>query len=216
MATRRHATKRGVRGQAAAVPIVAALLGLCLLSAPAWAELGRPAEPVPREIDTILQRLAEAQPLPVGLEFRQEIVFKAFLFTWRFESQVLVTANGFEAETLGAPAFVPENLAQELVELGQSVALFELSLLETDDGESLVLQGSRKGYQGAGPKEATFWIDPKDWVVTRAEATYSWGTLYVTQEYDQWEGAKLLSRQNARATPYGFTLDVRYQDYHFP
>lgn len=167
-------------------------------------------------LDEILEHVAKAHRLPVGVAFRQEIVLKAFLLTWRFQSQVQVMQDGYWSETTGAPGFVPDSLAQELVELGQSAALFELTVAQADDGESVVLKGPRRRYEGTGPKEATYWIDPRHWVITQAEATYSWGTLYLTQEYTEKDGVWLLSRQRARVTPYGFTLDVDYHDYQFP
>lgn len=164
----------------------------------------------------VLRRVDEAHRLPVGAGFRQQIVLRAFLLTWRFESQVEVTSQGFRSQTTGAPAFVPDTLPEELVELSQSAAMFDLSLVTSADGDALILKGPRKEYPGTGPMEATLWVDPVDWVVTRAEAVYSWGTLHVTQEFERRDGITLLARQRARITPYGLTLDVEYRDYQIP
>lgn len=192
---------------------------MILLLAAGWtveaqeAPEGRLAE---TSLEQILQRIAEANRLPAGLEFRQEIVLRAYLLTWRFESRVEVTSDGFQSHTSGAPSFVPDTLPEELVGLSQSAALFDLSPVEWGDTGTLVLQGPRREYPGTGPKEATLWVDSREWVISRAEAVYEWGTLHVTQEYAPQDGMRLLARQRARITPYGFTLDVEYRDYQIP
>lgn len=199
----------------ATLPIIVAMIGLLLGANSVTAGPASP-ESVPACLDEILERVASASRLPEGLAFRQEIVFRAFLATWRFQTEVVAKADGFASQTTGAPSFVPDTLAKDLVELGQSASLFELSIVDQGVGGGVVVRGPRRGYDGVGPKEATFWIDTDHWVITRAEAAYSWGTLHVTQEYIERDGLSFLSRQNARVTPYGFTLEVDYKDYQFP
>ena len=167
-------------------------------------------------IEELLQRVAVGLELPVGASFRQEITLRALFATWRFASTVRKEPEGFLTETAGAPSFVPDSLPRDLINLMQSLYLFDLRVVDASDADLVVLQGPRINYSGTGPKEATFWVDVRRLVVERAEAAYSWGTLHVTQEYLDLGDRFLLLRQRARATPYGFTLDVDYVDYQIP
>ena len=124
--------------------------------------------------------------------------------------------DGVRSKTTGAPSFLPDSFAAELVELGRSPYLFDLKVIQVDDDGVYVLQGPRREYKGRGAREATFWIDSQQWIIQRAEAAYSWGKLHVSQEYVDQSGYRLLARQKARATPMGFTLDIVYVDYQFP
>lgn len=197
-------------------PALIAILCLVFACVPARGEPAFHGEQGWESVVEIIDQVAKAAELPVGLGFRQEIVLKALFSTWKFHATVVLEPDGFSSVFSGAPGFVPDTLAQDLIELGRSPSLFELKLVKAGDGGPIVLKGPRRSYHGTGPREATFWVDPRRWVIDRAEAAYSWGTLSVTQEYTERDGVRLLSRQRARVSPYGFTLDVAYLDYQFP
>lgn len=199
----------------------AVLLGIAIGAAVLWgAGLGgavSASEPLPEgALEELLQRVAAGTELPVGTSFRQQVTLRALFTTWRFESLVTREPDGYRTETRGAPSFVPDSLPSDLVNLMQSIYLFDLRPLDAAEPGLVVLAGRRIDYRGAGPSEATFWIDAERGVVERAQAVYSWGTLHVSQEYLERGGRLLLSRQMARAAPYGFTLEVDYLDYAIP
>lgn len=200
--------------------VFSAVMALLIVGAYApWAmgEPGRTWTPAEIDVAEILEHVSRATELPPGVGFRQEIVLRAFLSTWRFEAEVRVEPDGrVWSKTTGAPSFLPDSFAAELVELARSPYLFDLRLIEVQDDGLYVLKGPRLKDQGSGAREATFWIDPQRWVIAKAEAAYSWGTLHVIQEYTRDFGYQLLARQRARATPYGFTLDIVYRDYQIP
>ena len=196
-------------------PALAAALAFALL---AWAPgPARAAAEAPARAEEVVRLVAQSHSLPEGVRFRQEVTFRALLGTWRFHSEVEATKDGLKFTMYGAPSFVPETLPRDLLDLSRSPSLFELSVsgVAAADG-TLVLSGPRIAYAGIGPREATFWVDPGTWTIRRAEAQYSWGTLYVDQEFDRMGDHYLLTRQRARVSPYGFTLDVRYVEYRLP
>jgi hypothetical protein len=202
-------------------PVVfSAVIVLLIVGAHApWAlgEPGRARAPAELDVAEILEQVTRATELPPGIGFRQEIVLRAFFSTWRFEAEVRLEPDGrVSSKTKGAPSFLPDSFAVELVELGRSPYLFDLRLIEVQDDGLYVLQGPRLKDQGSGAREATFWIDPQRWVIEKAEAAYPWGKLHVSQEYTRDLGYQLLARQKARATPFGFTLDIIYRDYQIP
>lgn len=170
------------------------------------------------EAEEVVLRLLESHALPEGISFRQEVTFRALLTTWRFHSELEATSEGLRFQIHGAPSFVPETLPLDLINLTRSPALFDLEI--ASDGPAaegfLVLRGPRIGNAGGGPREAVFWVDPATWTIRRAQAEYSWGTLFLDQEFDRMGDRYLLRRQRARVAPYGFTLDVQYQEYRFP
>ena len=79
------------------------------------------------------------------------------------------------SKTKGAPSFLPDSFAVELVELGRSPYLFDLRVIQVQDDGVYVLQGPRLKDQGSGAREATFWIDSQQWVIEKAEAAYPSG-----------------------------------------
>lgn len=192
------------------------LVILCLGAGPEGAAGGAPVGWSAGEVEDLLEQVAQGARFPVGTSFRQAVTLRALFATWRFESFVRQEPDGLRSETKGAPSFVPDTLPGDLVGLVQSLDLFELSVVEAEDPAVVVFRGPRIGYNGTGPKEATFWIDLERRIVQRAEAVYSWGTLSVSQEYLDRDGRWLLARQRARATPFGLTLDVNYLDYQIP
>lgn len=169
-------------------------------------------------VGSALEQLKTATFMPLGLRFNQRVTLKAFLGVWSFESDLEWQGDLFAVTTTGAPRFVPDTLPEDLVELAQAPSLFDLDRVDSLDAESgiLVLSGPRKGYNGSGAKEATFWIDTARWLVTRAQADYKWGTLSVEQTYRTHDGYYFLKEQNARISPFGFTLEVEYGDYEIP
>lgn len=193
---------------------LACLLALALILSGRGAALAE----APYDAEEVVLRLLHSHELPEGLSFRQEVTVRALLVTWRFHSEVETTSEGLKSRIVGAPSFVPETLPLDLVNLSRSPELFDLKVAAepSSDGSSLVLQGPRIGYAGVGPREATFWVDPETWTIRRAEAEYSWGTLFLDQTFDRFGEFYLLSEQRARVTPYGFTLDVRYREYRLP
>lgn len=194
---------------------LAAAFALALVASPAGP--ARAAVEPPAGVEEVVRLVAASHGLPEGVRFRQEVTFRALLGTWRFHSEVEAAEGGLRFTIHGAPSFVPQSLPRDLIDLSRSPALFDLSVAggALSDG-TLVLSGPRIAYAGTGPREATFWIDPGTWTIRRAEAEYSWGTLYVDQEFDRMGDHYLLTRQQARVSPFGFTLDVRYVEYRLP
>lgn len=177
--------------------------------APAFA-----AQPSEEQLAEWVARLEDRANLPLGLRFRQDVTARILLFTWRFHSDIVQTEKGLEAVTVGAPSIVPDTLATDLIEVVRSPASFALQYKARENG-LIVLHGERLDYRGLGAKDVTIWLDPDQFVIEKAEATYQWGKLYLEQEYAQFKGHTLLASQKARVTPYGATLEVAYRDYRF-
>lgn len=168
-------------------------------------------------VEEVLLRLKDRPELPVGTRFRQDHTFRALIFSWRFSTRLEKTVDGYEATTENAPSFMPDSLPIDLISLVQTPSLFDLDIDEIDpDGKTVVLRGPREGYRGSGAKDAAYWVDTVNWVVEKAEAEYSWGSLHVTQDYREEGGYLVLNSQSARVRPLGFTLEVGYRDYRLP
>lgn len=190
----------------------------CLLASALGLLAGGAALAEAPSAEEVVRLLHDSHALPEGVAFRQEVTLRALLVTWRFHSELETTSDGLKFQLFGAPSFVPDTLPLELINLSHSPALFDLRIAgggSSDDG-TLVLQGPRIDYAGQGPREATFWVDPQTWTIRRAEAEYSWGTLFLDQVFDRHGELYLLRQQKARVTPFGFTLDVQYREYRLP
>ena len=174
-------------------------------------------DPGDERVAEIVRLVSAGTQLPEGLAFTQRVSARAFLLRWEFVSRLRFEEGRLHVATEGAPAFMPETLPKDLVELGRTLSLFDLQLVREDDGTGLaLLSGPLRDYGGQGAREGSFWVDLERGVVQKAEAVYSWGTLSVEQEYGLIEGHLLLLRQSARMYPFGATLEVRYVDYSLP
>ena len=134
--------------------------------------------------------------LPVGLKFRQDVTLKAFLFTWRFHSELSQGETGLSAVTTGAPSIVPKSIAVDLFDVVRTPLIFDLEVVGEEEG-LIHLHGERINYPGNGPLEGSFWVDPDSGTIVRAEAVYDWGRLYLDQEYEERDGLTLLVEQRA-------------------
>jgi len=173
------------------------------------------AERVPG-VDEIVRQVEQMARIPNHVRMNQSVVARALLFTWRFNSVLEYVGDELTATTQGAPSFVPKTFPVELVSLGQTMPLFDLKVIsESDENGFIVLGGPRSDYDGTGAEEATFTVDPADWLVKRATAKYAWGTLTLEQEFDSVEGYMLLRRQKATVRPLGLVVDVEYSNYSF-
>ena len=137
-------------------PVLIALVWALLCGSVGHGEPVHAGEPGSKSVAEILAKLDIAAELPVGLGFRQEIVLKALFSTWTFHTRVSLGQDGFSSETTGAPRFVPDSLAKELIELGRSPSLFELDVIEAGEDGPVVLKGPRRKYQGTGPARRPF------------------------------------------------------------
>ncbi len=200
-------------------PVVfSAVIVLLIVGAHApWAlgEPGRARAPAELDVAEILEQVTRATELPPGIGFRQEIVLRAFFSTWRFEAEVRLEPDGrVSSKTKGAPSFLPDSFAVELVELGRSPYLFDLRLIEVQDDGLYVLQGPRRGPRERG--SGGYFLDRPPAVGDRksrgglplgsfmsAKSTHAiWDTNF-------WQGRK-------PGNTFGFTLDIIYRDYQIP
>lgn len=188
-------------------------VSLTSLSTPAAAASGAASGSI--DVADLLDRLSERAHLPVGLKFRQDVTLKAFLFTWRFHSELSQGETGLSAVTTGAPSIVPKSIAVDLFDVVRTPLIFDLEVVGEEEG-LIHLHGERINYPGNGPLEGSFWVDPDSGTIVRAEAVYDWGRLYLDQEYEERDGLTLLVEQRAKVTPFGASLVVAYSDYTFP
>lgn len=155
------------------------------------------------------------------MKFEQRVELRAALvLRWTFVNQVTRNENRIEMEVgSGAPSFMPDEMASDLIDIQHSLANFDLSLVgteELDDGSVLyIIDGTRKDSLSSGAEGGRLWIQADPWVITRAELRYSWGRLEVDQWYRQENGRWVLDRQEALARPLGARLVVEYDDYWF-
>lgn len=164
-----------------------------------------------RNLADIVARVEAQAKLPPYLRMNQEVSVRALIFSWRFTSVLERHGDEMTATTQGAPSFMPETFPIDLVSLTETLDVFNLRVLSESSKEGyLVIGGARPDYDGMGAEEATFSIDPDDWLIKRATAKYAWGTLTLEQEFVPVEGYQLLSRQKATVRPHGFTVDVNY------
>ena len=178
---------------------------------------GRPARAAePGDVEDIVHRVEAVSRIPANVRMEQSVVARVLLFSWRFTSVLEYVDGELTATTQGAPSFVPETFPVDLVRLGQALSLFDLRVVEgPDENGFIVLSGPRSGYDGTGAQEATFMIDPSDWLVKRASAKYPWGTLSLEQEFDSFDGRMLLRRQKGSVRPLGLTVEVEYSNHTF-
>lgn len=185
---------------------------LAIMSAMAGGKPAKAAEL--HDVAEIVRKVESASQFPAQVRMHQSVVARLLLITWRFTSVLEYVEGQLKATTTGAPAFVPEDFPVDLVSLSRALPLFDLKLIsEADDNGFVVIGGPRPDYDGRGAEEATFRIDPSDWLVKRASAKYDWGTLTLEQEFDSFNGYMLLRRQKATVLPYGLVVDVEYSDY---
>src|SRR5690625_782404 len=173
-------------------------------------------------LDQITEQMAQSHIMrEPHMEVEQRVELRAALvLRWTFTNQVTRNGNRIEMEVgRGAPSFMPDEMASDLIDIHDSLANFDLSLVETeemDDGSvRYVIDGTRKPSLSSGAEGGRLWIQADPWVITRAELRYSWVRLEVDQWYRQENGRWVLDRQEALARPLGARLVVEYDDYWF-
>lgn len=195
----------------AILSMVALAIGALLFAGESAAQGGGTSD-----LSKILGNVEAHSQVPEHIRMHQSVTVRALIFTWKFNSILEYVGDELTSTTEGAPSFVPESFPVDLVSLGQTLPLFDLKLIsERNDQGYIVLGGPRPDFDGQGAEEATFMIDPRDWLVKRASAKYAWGTLTVDQEFGSFQGLMLLRRQRATVKPHGLVVDVEYSNYSF-
>lgn len=173
-------------------------------------------------LDEIIEAMAQSQVMrDPYMTFEQRVELRAALvLRWAFVNKVTRQGNRIEMEVgSGAPSFMPDEMASDLIDIQDSLENFDLVLVgteELDDGTiRYIVDGTRKPSLSSGAESGRLWIQPDPWVVTRAELRYSWGRLEVDQWYRQENGRWVLDRQEAVARPLGARLVVEYHNYSF-
>ncbi len=173
-------------------------------------------------LDDILEAMAQSQVMrDPYMKFEQRVELRAALvLRWAFVNQVTRNGDRIEMEVgTGAPSFMPDEMASDLIDIQGALENFDLVLIgteELDDGTvRYIVDGTRKPSLSSGAESGRLWIQPDPWVVTRAELRYSWGRLEVDQWYRLENGRWVLDRQEAVARPLGARLVVEYQNYQF-
>lgn len=172
-------------------------------------------------VDTLLAQVAQATGFQAEhVRFRQDVQLRVLLLSWRFQNDIEALDGSYTVKIgKGAPGFMPDGFPAELLDVQQSIHLFDLQVVGTEtDGQGrtfYIIEGVRKEPSEQGAQSGKLWIDGSEWYIAKAHLAYTWGKLEVEQAYRMEQGRRVLDTQSARLSILGARVEVKYLDYWF-
>lgn len=171
-------------------------------------------------VESMLANLRQSSLTADRVGFQQQIELRALFLSWRFSADVTKEGDHYSVVVGdGAPGFMPQDLPATLVNVQESIHLFDLTFVGTETDSSgrtlYVVEGVRKDPSNSGVQSGKLWVDGSDWYIAQAHLAYTWGRLEVEQVYRREQGHIVLDRQSAIAHPLGARVEVKYHGYWF-